>query len=157
MLGYITWYPIQCYKCRFRFSRLISTDSVALGQHLKPHRIASDMFMSTIRWNASARNDTLPKQRLGSSRLACGPRNVPFARGFRAVWRRSSKRRQQSEELAKEGSNVFARMEAAARTMKFVVGVLDRQRRDMHCKRKLKQKKLDQKHVREWMHYANRC
>lgn len=57
----------------------------------------------------------------------------------------------------KEGSNVFARMEAAARTMKFVVGVLDRQRRDMHCKRKLKQKKLDQKHVREWMHYANRC
>jgi hypothetical protein len=27
----------------------------------------------------------------------------------------------------------------------------------MHCKRKLKQKKLDQKHVREWMHYANRC
>ena len=49
----------------------------------------------------------------------------------------------------KEGSNVFARMEAAARTMKFVVGVLDRQRRDMHCKRKLKQKKLDQKHVRE--------
>ena len=40
--------------------------------------------------------------------------------------------------------------------MKFVAGVLDRQHRDIYCKRELKQKKLDQKHVRKGMDYANR-
>ena len=48
----------------------------------------------------------------------------------------------------KEGSN-DSNVFAGTKTMKFVVRVLDRQRRDMYCKRELKQKKLDQRHVRK--------
>ena len=109
----IIWINCSLEK-RFGAESIKRTTSDITSCQERPRCFASARYpqrpspVTSNRWNASPQNDPLPGRRLGSSRLACGPRKVPFAKGLACsgglLWGSLHRERQNSEDTGEAAS-----------------------------------------------------